>query len=70
MVAGGAAAGGGVFGGGVCADDWGTAAIIAESAITIAQYLIWTLLGRPPVSRCCNIRYMRPAGALPILYSL
>jgi hypothetical protein len=51
------AAGGGVelAGGGVCACDSGTIAVIAESAITIAECLIWPLLGRPPVCRCCNI---------------
>jgi hypothetical protein len=37
---GGCVAAGGVCAGGVCADDWGTAAIIMESAITIAEYLI------------------------------
>ena len=37
---GGCVVAGGVCEGGVCADDWGTAAIIMESAITIAEYLI------------------------------
>src|SRR5579864_3653401 len=51
-----AAAGGGAgLAGCVCAGDWGTIAVITESAIAIAEYLIWPLLGRPPVSRCCNI---------------
>ena len=51
-----AAGGGGAgFAGCVCADDWGTVAIITESAITIAEYLIQPLLRRPPVSRCCSI---------------
>src|SRR5580704_18194425 len=52
---GGCAAAGGVCAGGVCAGDWGTIAVITESAITIAEYLIGPLLGRPPVFRCCNI---------------
>ena len=51
----------------VCAGDWGAIAVITKSAITIAEYLIWPLLGRPPMSRCCNIcLYTRPAGALLI----
>ncbi len=46
-----AAGGGGAgFAGGVCAGDWGTAAIIMESPITIAEYFISPLLSRPPVS--------------------
>ena len=52
---GGCVAAGGVCAGGVCAGIWGIIAVITESAITIAEYLIWPLLGRPPVSRCCNI---------------
>jgi hypothetical protein len=49
---GGCAAAGGVCAGGVCAGDWGTIAVITESAITIAEYLIWPLLGRP---RCPGV---------------
>ena len=57
-----AAGGGAVFGGCVCADDWGTAAIITESAITIAEYLVRPLLGRHPVSRLQYLLYMHPGG--------
>jgi hypothetical protein len=71
-VAAGGVCAGGVCAGGVCASAAGTTA--PESAIrrdiTLAEYLIWPLLGRPRVSRCCNIYYMRPPGTPPNILTI